>query len=134
MIPQRLEPGASSELTTAVAAKWRISCELSEGIHVLAALIPWPLQIVSGYRSPLLETQTPGGIDPKISTHCSCPATGADLQVIGWTKGDAPDHVRQIFGANAQAAGLRWGGGSRSDPRTGFPVDWNHVDLGPRVR
>lgn len=28
--------------------------------------------------------------------------------------------------------GLRWGGGGPVDD-IGIPVDWNHLDLGPRV-
>lgn len=132
MIPERLEPGANDERVTTFARKWGVSCELAAKIHVAADFFPWPVQMVSGYRTPEHQQSLPDGAPVAVSTHTSCPATGADLQVIGFTKSDAPDQVRRAFGAIVQMVGMRWGGGSSTDPRTGFPTDWNHVDLGPR--
>lgn len=132
MMPQRLEPRASTAEVEAVADRWKISCALAWKLHKMASLMPWPVQLVSGYRTEEHEQTLEGAPAPGVSTHTSCPATGADLQVIGYTKDSAPDHVRRVFGAAAQQSGLRWGGGS-SD-RMGVPSDWNHVDMGRRVR
>lgn len=131
MIPQRLDPaGDACEL----AFKWRVDVELAQRLILFARLFPHPVQIVSGFRTRSQQAAEKDGAPIDVSTHTSCPATGADLQVIGWSKPTAPTEVRRAFGGAVQAAGLRWGGGSRVDPQTGLPTDWNHVDLGPRAR
>jgi len=62
-----------------------------------------------------------------LSTHTTCPATGADIRL-----GFAPTRVQQaIWGRIATMNGLRWGGGGEVDDG-GIPLDWQHVDLGPR--
>jgi len=63
------------------------------------------------------------------STHVTCPATGADLWIVGMFPIVS---TKLLFGRAARLALLRWGGGSTVDPDTGIPSDWNHVDLGPR--
>lgn len=89
------------------------------------------IRVISGYRTAEqqrdLELQgRPAAADMR-STHRSCPATGADLQLpLAVTA-----NVKAELGHLAILAGLRWGGGSTLDD-TGLPVDWNHVDLGPR--
>lgn len=91
------------------------------------------LEVISGFRSrreqdALRQEGRPAAPDA-LSTHRTCPATGADLRVQGMFPGTA---VRQYFGTAAVLARLRWGGGSEPDSR-GIPSDWNHVDLGPRT-
>lgn len=92
------------------------------------------LSIISGYRSPehqlALRAEGRPAADPDLSTHCSCPATGADL----WPDVAPTGDVKGELGRAAYLARLRWGGGSPVDPQTGIPSDWNHVDLGPRPR
>lgn len=62
-----------------------------------------------------------------VSTHTSCPATGADLRI-----GLGPTRVlKAILGRTMVMEGLRWGGGGAVDSG-GIPADWNHFDLGPR--
>ena len=116
----------------AFALRWTIDQELADRIIVMQTMFPHPLQIISGYRTreeqAELERQgRPAALD-HLSTHRSCPATGADLWPLGVTIVPA---VKAAFGDAAMRARLRWGGGSRPDER-GIPSDWNHVDLGPR--
>ena len=61
------------------------------------------------------------------STHRSCPATGIDISL-----GGLPSQIEKLtWGLIAEQNGLRWGGGSAR--RDGVPIDWQHVDAGPRV-
>lgn len=92
--------------------------------------LPFRIMLISGYRS--CEHQAQVGTLPccasserPCSTHTTCPATGADL----WPSVAVTNAVKAHFGRAAVYAGLRWGGGSPHDS-DGFPVDWNHVDLG----
>lgn len=114
---------------------WSLSCELAERLIFVAR--KWneaataPIAIISGYRTPerqreLIEEGRPAA-PVGLSTHTTCPATGADLRI-------PHDSVafKWFFGATVEAAGLRWGGGSPKDD-IGIPSDWNHVDLGPRA-
>ena len=115
-----------------IADRWMLSSELSERLVLMASFLPFPIQIISGYRSPekqraLGREGRPVALVSK-STHTSCPATGADL----WPGIAKTRVVQATFGEAAVRAGLRWGGGSPVDPQTGIPSDWNHVDLGPR--
>lgn len=113
-------------------ARWKISCELAERLIDMAGRLPFGVSIISGYREPeeqeaLRQRGRPAAPD-HLSTHRTCPATGADLQVDV----AVVPAVKATFGRAAVEAGLRWGGGSPVDPETGIPSDWNHVDLGPR--
>lgn len=89
--------------------------------------------IISGYRSPekqrqLKEAGRPAaGVD--VSNHTSCPATAVDVR-IGFGPTNA---MKAILGRVMVMQGLRWGGGSPVDPKTGIPADWNHFDAGTRV-
>jgi uncharacterized protein YcbK (DUF882 family) len=61
------------------------------------------------------------------STHLSCPATGMDVNL-----GIGPSRFQIVtWGRIAMVNGLRWGGGGRVD-EAGIPLDWQHVDRGPR--
>lgn len=90
-----------------------------------------PVWIISGYRTrfeqmDLGRTGRPTARD-ELSTHRSCPATGLDISL-----GAFPSMEKKRFwGQMVQSNGLRWGGGSPEDDR-GIPLDWQHVDMGPR--
>lgn len=134
LIPRSSEPDAESRLC-ALATRWKISGELSIRLGRMAQALTFPALIISGYRSEQEQEALRRAGRPTapshLSTHLTCPATGADLKLITVVK--LPTlAVKKHFGAAAAAAGLRWGGGSKigSD---GTPEDWHHVDLGPRV-
>lgn len=134
-LPQRLDPTWLEEQLCNFAVNWVIDATLAIALGRMAKIVQFSLMMVSGWRSITEQLNTKDGADPAVSTHTSCPfATGADLQIVGWNKQTTPIELRRAFGAAAQLAGLRWGGGSKVDPQTGIPSDWNHVDLGPRVR
>jgi len=88
-------------------------------------------QIISGYRTraeqaKLAKRGRPTAPD-ELSTHRSCPATGVDVSL-----GALPTRVmKAIWGRIAVFNGLRWGGGGAVDDG-GIPLDWQHVDRGPR--
>ena len=88
--------------------------------------------IISGYRTrteqfDLARRGRPTAPDD-VSTHRSCPATGIDVSL-----GFAPTRVQKaIWGRIVTMNGLRWGGGGAVDDG-GIPLDWGHVDRGPRV-
>lgn len=90
--------------------------------------------IISGYRTreeqdQLRQEGQPAAPD-ELSTHRTCPATGADVKVATLPT----TAIKATFGRIATEEQLRWGGGSPVDPETGIPSDWNHVDLGRRVQ
>lgn len=94
--------------------------------------------IISGFRTAaeqagLGRSGRPAARDD-LSTHRSCPATGVDVSL-----GPLPDAVmKAVWGRIAVLNGLRWGGGGKiqglGDPHPGIPIDWGHVDRGPRAR
>jgi len=89
--------------------------------------------ILSGYRTrdeqDSLRRQGRPTAPDAVSTHRSCPSTGVDVSL-----GFAPTRVQKaIWGRIVTMNGLRWGGGSTVDDG-GIPVDWGHVDRGPRQR
>lgn len=115
-----------------MALTWGISQVLAERLNLMATRLEFGIQIISGLRTraqqqELREQGRPTAPDA-VSTHLSCPATGADVRpTIAVTNA-----VKARLGAEGVFAGLRWGGGSPVDPDTGIPSDWNHFDLGPR--
>lgn len=135
MIPENIKRDATADWICASAVRWLLSPELTLRVYFMAALLDaFEILIISGYRTASEQNALLDGAPIDVSTHTTCPATGADLQVKGYMKDTAPPHIRKAFGDAARAAGLRWGGGSKADPNTGYPTDWNHVDLGPRIR
>lgn len=116
--------------------QWGLDPELATRLlrmqEVFRANTPLNLQIISGFRTCEEQEQLAREGRPaapcELSTHVACPATGADLRILGSFPGQ---NQKQAFGAAAATAGLRWGGGSSRD-ESGIPSDWNHVDLGPR--
>jgi len=123
-----------------MALRWGISDELASRLVEMASNIPGGLQIFSGARTEesqnrLRESGRPTADNDK-STHLSCPATGADVK---FTFGAANIEVRSqiLFGFEAFKVGLRWGGGGPINPAhlpVAIPIDWKHLDLGPRVQ
>jgi len=87
--------------------------------------------MVSGFRTPhdqaaLRRAGRPVASNDR-STHLSCPATGSDISLgLG-----ASRFQIATWGRIALVNGLRWGGGGKVD-EGGIPVDWQHVDRGPR--
>ena len=88
--------------------------------------------LISGYRTRAEQAELgragrPAAAD-NLSTHRSCPATGADISL-----GDFPTRAQiATWGRIAVMNGLRWGGGSPVD-EVGIPSDWGHVDMGRRT-
>jgi len=89
------------------------------------------IEIISGYRTKteqeaLARRGRPAAPDD-LSTHRSCPATGVDVSL-----GFLPTRVQKaIWGRIAVMNGLRWGGGG--EQYGGIPLDFGHVDRGPRT-
>lgn len=121
------------------AERWGIDYELAEKLVVAQRNFSLDVanigfRIRSGFRSVEEQRELERAGRPTapedLSTHTSCPATGADLDLVGV----AVTQVSKIhFGRSVVEAGLRWGGGSPVN-EVGIPSDWNHVDLGPRAR
>lgn len=133
-LPESLEGASCDELVE----RWQIAPELA--VRLLELEVRWAerfpglgsLRIISGHRTVdeqlgLLEDPSSRAAPVHLSTHTTCPATGADL-TLPMT---ADDGLKIELGFLVMASGLRWGGGSPLDQR-GIPADWNHVDLGPR--
>ena len=89
------------------------------------------VEIVSGARTPaeqqrLRRSGRPAAPDDR-STHLSRPATGVDINLgLG-----ATNFQIVTWGCIAMQEGLRWGGGGGGN-EAGVPVNWQHVDGGPR--
>jgi len=115
-----------------LAQRWGIDDRLADRLVRLAASSEIPFNIISGFRSEehqnRLRAEGRPTADNDRSTHLSCPATGVDLSpTIFMTP-----MLKARLGAEAELVGLRWGGNSAVDPRTGIPSDWGHFDMGPR--
>lgn len=91
------------------------------------------VSIISGSRTKAeqdaLRRKGRPTADDELSTHRSCPSTGADVSL-----GFSPVvSEKWAWGRIVVMNGLRWGGGSELDANS-MPTDWQHVDLGPRAR
>lgn len=139
-IPEVIPPVIDQQQLVAFATRWRIACELARRLVITASLLPFAITIISGWRSELQQAEEKAKgrptADPDRSTHMSCPATGADV----WPSIHASFLVKQELQVAAHHAGLRVGGGGPGDPASAisggrflFSVDWNHLDMGPRV-
>lgn len=119
----------------ALAVTWKVDPEVMKRVFQAAELFTnftrSPVWIISGYRTRLEQMHLgrvgrPTAPD-EVSTHRSCPATGVDISL-----GALPSREKKRFwGQMAESSGLRWGGGGKVD-EGGIPLDWPHVDLGPR--
>lgn len=97
------------------------------------------VKIVSGARTDAEQNELRRSGRPTAandrSTHLSCPATGIDVNL-----GFAPSRFEIVsWGEIAMTQGLRWGGGGAfvtgpPGAPVAIPVDWQHVDRGPRRR
>jgi len=90
------------------------------------------VSIISGFRTKNeqrdLGRQGRPTAPDHLSTHRSCPATGVDISF-----GLLPStFMKNTWGRIVLVNGLRWGGGGPTDPDTLIPLDWRHVDRGPR--
>ncbi len=90
------------------------------------------VSIISGFRTQqeqrrLRRLGRPAAPDD-LSTHRSCPATGVDIS-FGF---NATEFMKITWGNIVLVNGLRWGGGGPVDPDNLIPLDWRHVDRGPR--
>jgi len=89
--------------------------------------------IISGFRTAQEQADLDRRGRPTarddLSTHRSCPATGVDVQ-LGTVPFHPTNEIKQIWGRIVMVNGLRWGGGSQLE--NGVPIDFNHVDRGPR--
>lgn len=90
------------------------------------------VQIISGFRTAAEQRQLSRQGRPTApddtSTHRSCPATGVDISL-----GFMPSEFMKVtWGRIALVNGLRWGGGGPVDSENLIPLDWPHVDRGPR--
>lgn len=132
-IPQPVPVPASQAEICKLAGDWLVRDDVMAKVCAMAQLLPFEIAIISGFRTRArqLELAREGrpAADPDVSTHCSCPATGVDLRILGL---EPRNYEKALFGEAATRVGLRWGGGSPAPD--GIPVDWNHVDDGPRAR
>ena len=120
-----------------LAARWKVSIDTMGRVWAAAHRFETEtggirVEIVSGWRSRLeqrrLGRQGRPTAPDALSTHRSCPATGVDIAL-----GFLPTmFVKALWGRLAGISALRWGGGGPVDPESLLPVDWQHVDRGPR--
>ena len=91
------------------------------------------VSIISGWRSreqqKRLSRQGRPTAPDEVSTHRSCPATGVDISLGSFL---TSEFEKVTWGRIVLAHGLRWGGGGPVDPKNLIPLDWRHVDRGPR--
>lgn len=128
--------GLEVEEACALAIRWKIteslSLKLIRASNAFAFHTGLPVRIISGFRTRKRQAELEAAGRPTapddLSTHRSCPATGADVRILEFVSDDIK--LSWIFFANNE--GLRTGGGSRPLPGRAFPRDWNHVDEGPR--
>ena len=121
----------------ALAERWRVSIDTMDAVWCAAARYEIEtgglrVEIISGWRSRFeqrhLGRQGRPTAPDALSTHRSCPATGVDISL-----GVLPSGFMKVtWGRLAGICGLRWGGGGPTEPDSLIPLDWPHVDRGPR--
>jgi len=130
-LAQRINPN-KADAACELVRRWKIAPLLAFRLVAMAVRLPFPIAIISGFRTRSQQDKLGKAGRPTAdfdrSTHTQCPASGADV----WPTIAASSEVQATMGLAAVESGLRWGGGSPVDPRTLIPSDWNHVDLGPR--
>ena len=120
----------------ALAGRWRVALDTMERLWLSAQDFEREtggrrVRIISGFRTAaeqrrLSRAGRPTATDA-LSTHRSCPATGVDISL-----GLLPSNfMKATWGRLTLINGLRWGGGGPVF-ESGIPVDWPHVDRGPR--
>jgi len=118
-----------------LSERWKVAPDTIR--RVLAAAqgfsteIGRPVWIISGWRSQSQQRELSRKGRPTarddLSTHRSCPATGVDISLGTLPSG----FLKATWGRFTLVHGLRWGGGGGVD-EGGIPLDWQHVDMGPR--
>jgi len=135
-MPEReiLTDGTDCELAT----RWLVSLDTIQRARLAAqdffTETGRQVWIISGWRSReqqkrLSRKGRPTAPDD-LSTHRSCPATGIDISLGTLPSG----FLKATWGRLTLVHGLRWGGGGPVDPDSFIPLDWQHVDVGPRRR
>jgi len=118
-----------------LVSRWKISPDTIRRLRLAAqdffSETGRQVWIISGWRTRaeqrrLSRSGRPAAPDD-LSTHRTCPATGADVS-LGFLPGG---FLKATWGVVAASRGLRWGGGGDVGD-DGIPIDWNHVDTGPR--
>lgn len=119
-----------------LAQRWGVSVDTvqrvwlaAQDFHTETGRQVW---IISGFRTRAeqqrLSSQGRPTAPDELSTHRSCPATGVDISL-----GARPSNfLKATWGRLTLIHGLRWGGGGAVDPDSFIPLDWQHVDVGPR--
>lgn len=133
-MPNR-EPVVSSDCC-ALADRWGVSMVVLLRVIIAALLFKSRtgrvVHIISGFRTALEQERLRNEGRPtapdNLSTHRSFPATGIDVSFEGLPLSKTE---KLAWGQAATEAGLRWGGGS--NVVDGIPIDWQHVDTGPRM-
>jgi len=119
-----------------LASRWRVDPEVMRRLSIAAEDFFFEtrgdVRIISGYRTAReqreLERRGRPTAPDHLSTHRSCPATGVDVNI-----GVAPVRTQKwIWARILRMNGLEWGGRSKLDSNF-IPVDWQHVDRGPRT-
>jgi len=118
-----------------LAHRWGVSLDVVQRVwlaardfHTETGRQVW---IISGFRTAeeqrRLSRQGRPTAPDDLSTHRSCPATGVDINLGARPSG----FLKATWGRFTLIHGLRWGGGGKTDDG-GIPLDWQHVDVGPR--
>ena len=118
-----------------IATRWAVSLDVvrrvrlaAQDFHTETGRQVW---IISGFRTVeeqnRLRAQGRPTADNDRSTHLSCPATGVDISLGARPSG----FLKATWGRFTLIHGLRWGGGG-AVAESGIPLDWQHVDVGPR--
>ncbi len=127
----------TSSTACALAERWKVSLDTMERVWLSAR--DYEIEsggrqvwLISGWRSAaeqrrLSRKGRPTASDDR-STHRSCPATGVDISLGPFPTG----FLKATWGNLALRHGLRWGGGGPTEPDSLIPLDWQHVDRGPR--
>jgi len=120
-----------------IARRWAVSLDTVKRVRLAAEDFNTEtgrqVWIISGFRSVAeqnrLRRQGRPTADNDRSTHLSCPATAVDISL-----GARPSNfLKATWGRLTLVRGLRWGGGG-AVAESGIPLDWQHVDVGPRTR
>jgi len=118
-----------------LASTWAVSLDTIKRVQMAAedffTETGRQVWIISGFRTRTeqerLSRQGRPTAPDSLSTHRSCPATGVDVSL-----GALPSNfLKATWGRLTLVHGLRWGGGG-SVAESGIPIDWQHVDVGPR--
>ena len=102
MIPETFH-GTDPKEVCSLVRRWRISQELATRLWEMAGNIPFGLSIFSGFRTEeeqdlLRESGRPTAPND-LSTHLTCPATGADIRfALGGPNFELTSRAQQGYG------------------------------------